>query len=34
MKQLSEYNKSRLTDIENKIVDTSGERQGGGRKKN
>lgn len=27
MKQLSEYNKSRLTDIGNKIVVTNGERQ-------
>ena len=31
MKQLSEYNKSRLTDIENKIVVTNGERQRGGK---
>ena len=29
---MSEYNKSRLTDIENKLVVTSGEREGGGRK--
>ena len=29
---MSEYNKSRLTDIESKLVVTSGEREGGGRK--